>query len=177
MTRKPIFALVDCNNFFVSCERVFRPDVWDKPVAVLSNNDGCIVARSNEVKALGVPMGVPYFKVSDVLKKNNVALFSGNFPLYGDFSQRVVQILQQECPDVEVYSVDESFLEISTLPITDYEAWGRELRAKILQYTGIPVSIGIAPTKTLAKAAADFVKKTEPARGAYAVLTEERRVD
>ena len=105
---KPIFALIDCNNFFVSCERVFRPDLWDKPVVVLSNNDGCVVARSNEVRALGVPMGVPYFKVRDVLKQHNVTLFSGNFPLYGDFSQRVVEILQSECPDIEVYSVDES---------------------------------------------------------------------
>jgi DNA polymerase V len=166
---KPVFALVDCNNFFVSCERVFRPDLWDKPVAVLSNNDGCIVARSNEVKALGVPMGVPYFQVKDVLKKGGATLFSGNFPLYGDFSQRVVQLLREACPNVEVYSVDESFLEISHLPITDYEAWGKELREKILQYTGLPVSVGIASSKTLAKAAADLVKKTDPARGAYSV--------
>ncbi len=172
---QPVFALVDCNNFFVSCERVFRPDLWDKPVAVLSNNDGCIVARSNEVKAMGVPMGVPYFEVRDVLKKNNVALFSGNFPLYGDFSQRVVQMLKQACPDVEVYSVDESFLELSHLPITDYEQWGRELRAKILQHTGIPVSIGIAPSKTLAKAAADFVKKTDPGMGAYSVAGDDAK--
>lgn len=170
---KPIFALVDCNNFFVSCERVFRPDLWDKPVAVLSNNDGCIVARSNEVKALGVPMGVPYFQVKDVLKKGGATLFSGNFPLYGDFSQRVVQLLREACPDVEVYSVDESFLEISSLPIDDYEAWGKNLREKILQYTGLPVSVGIAPSKTLAKAAADFVKKTDPARGAYSVAGDD----
>src|SRR5688572_12620641 len=126
-----VFALVDCNNFFVSCERVFRPDLWDKPVAVLSNNDGCIVARSNEVKLLGVPMGAPYFKVRDVLEKYNVTMFSGNFPLYGDFSQRIVHMLHQACPDMEVYSVDESFLELSSLRITDYEKWGRELKAKI----------------------------------------------
>lgn len=173
-----IFALVDCNNFFVSCERVFRPDLWHKPVAVLSNNDGCIVARSNEVKALGVPMGVPYFKVRDVLTRNKVALFSGNFPLYGDFSQRVVRLLHEACPEVEVYSVDESFLELSSLPITDYEQWGRQLRQKIMQYTGIPVSIGIAPSKTLAKAAADFVKKTNPASGAFSVAgDDQKRID
>lgn len=166
---KPVFALVDCNNFFVSCERVFRPDLWGKPVAVLSNNDGCIVARSNEVKALGIPMGVPYFKVKDVLEQHGVTLFSGNFPLYGDFSQRVVQILQAECPDIEVYSVDESFLDISRLPITDYEEWGRSLRAKILQYTGLPVSVGIAPSKTLAKAAADYTKKHDELKGALSV--------
>src|SRR5512137_2046203 len=113
----PIFALVDCNNFFVSCERVFRPDLQNKPVAVLSGNDGCLVARSKEVKALGVPMGVAYFKMKSVLDEHNVTLFSGNFALYGDFSQRVVQLLQDACPDIEVYSVDESFLEISSLPI------------------------------------------------------------
>ena len=178
MAAQPVFALVDCNNFFVSCERVFRPDLWDKPVAVLSNNDGCIVARSNEVKALGVPMGVPYFKVKDVLAKGNATLFSGNFPLYGDFSQRVVQLLQEACPEVEVYSVDESFLQINTLPIADYEAWGRELCKKIMRATGIPVSVGIAPTKTLAKAAADFVKKTNPARGAFSIAgSDEKRIE
>lgn len=176
MARKPIFALVDCNNFFVSCERVFRPDLWHKPVAVLSNNDGCIVARSNEVKAMGVPMGVPYFEVRQVLTDNNVTLFSGNFALYGDFSQRVVQILQNECPDIEVYSVDESFLEISSLGIKDYTKWGRDLRAKILQHIGIPVSVGIAHSKTLAKAAADYCKKNESELGAFSALTEDARI-
>lgn len=166
---KPIFALIDCNNFFVSCERVFRPDLWYRPVVVLSNNDSCIVARSNEVKALGVPMGAPYFKVRDALTRNNVTLFSGNFSLYGDFSQRVVHILQDACPDVEVYSVDESFLEISRLPIKNYEQWGCELAARIFKFTGIPVSVGIAPSKTLAKAAADFVKKSGAQNGAYSV--------
>lgn len=168
---KPVIALIDCNNFFVSCERVFRPDLWRKPVAVLSNNDGCIVARSNEVKAIGVPMGVPYFKVRDVLQKNDVTLFSGNFPLYGDFSQRVVQILQSECPDIEVYSVDESFLEISKLPIKDYAAWGRALKEKIYRWTGLPVSVGIANSKTLAKAAADYCKKNDVG-GAWSVAND-----
>jgi DNA polymerase V len=176
--RQSVFALVDCNNFFVSCERVFRPDLWNKPVVVLSNNDGVLVARSNEVKEMGIPMAVPYFKVRDVLTKNNVTLFSGNFPLYGDFSQRVVQILQSECPDIEVYSVDESFLEISHLPIRDYTEWGRQLRSKILQWTGIPVSVGIAPTKTLAKAAADYTKKHINTDGAFSVVgDDQKRID
>jgi DNA polymerase V len=174
----PVFVLIDCNNFFVSCERVFRPDLRKKPVAVLSNNDGVIVARSNEVKALGIPMGVPYFKVRDQLKQHNVVLFSGNFSLYGDFSQRVVQILQTASPDIEVYSVDESFLEISHLPIKNYTAWGRELSNKIKQWTGIPVSVGIAPCKTLAKAAADFAKKNEDQKGAFSVIgDEQKRID
>jgi DNA polymerase V len=173
MSRQPIYALVDCNNFFVSCERVFRPDLWDKPVAVLSNNDGCIVARSNEVKALGVPMGVPLFQVEVKLKEHNVTLFSGNFPLYGDFSQRVVNILQSVCPRVEVYSVDESFLEISGLDITDYTQWARDLRQQIFIWTGIPVSIGVAPTKTLAKAAAEYAKKMPGTQGAYSLMVGE----
>ena len=145
--RKPVFALVDCNNFFVSCERVFRPDLWNKPVAVLSNNDACIVARSNEVKQMGVPMGAPLFKIDHLMKGKDVTLFSANFRLYGDFSQRVVQILMRAAPSIEVYSVDESFLEISSLPTDDYETWAAELRAQVLQWTGIPVSIGVAHTK------------------------------
>jgi DNA polymerase V len=170
--KQPIFALVDCNNFFVSCERVFRPDLLQKPVAVLSNNDGCIVARSEEVKALGVPMGVPVFKVRDLLKQHKVTLFSGNFMLYGDFSQRVVQTLRSECPVIEVYSVDESFLEISNLEITDYTVWAQTLRQKIWQWTGIPVSIGIAPTKTLAKAAAEYAKKHPKQQGVYLLASD-----
>jgi DNA polymerase V len=175
MTRKkPIFALVDCNNFFVSCERVFRPDLWEKPVAVLSNNDACIVARSNEVKEMGVPMGAPLFKIDHLMKGKDVTLFSANFRLYGDFSQRVVRILSQAAPEIEVYSVDESFLEISSLPVTDYEAWARDLKARIYQWTGIPVSIGVAPTKTLAKAASEYAKKTPESLGAH-LVTEENR--
>ncbi len=171
-SRGAVFALVDCNNFFVSCERVFRPDLWNKPVAVLSNNDGCIVARSNEVKLLGVPMGIPLFKVRDVLEAHKVTLFSGNFPLYGDFSQRVVKILQAAAPYVEVYSVDESFLEISSLRLSDYTGWARALRQCIFQWTGIPVSIGVASTKTLAKAAAEYAKQLPETEGAYHAQTE-----
>jgi len=172
--KKPIFALVDCNNFFVSCERVFRPDLWERPVAVLSNNDACIVARSNEIKAMGVPMGAPLFQVEHLMKGKDVTLFSANFRLYGDFSQRVVNILMQAAPEIEVYSVDESFLEISSLPIDDYQEWAEDLRARILQWTGLPVSIGIAPTKTLAKAGSEYAKKTPGSSGAFVVTDETR---
>lgn len=150
-----------------------RPDLWDKPVCVLSNNDGCVVARSNEVKVMGVPMGVPYFEVRDILNRNGVTLFSGNFALYGDFSQRVVQMLRSYSPDIEVYSVDESFLEISSLSIKDFTEWGRGLSAQIFKWIGIPVSVGIAPTKTLAKAAADFAKKNPDQQGAYSIMDDE----
>ena len=174
--KKPIFALVDCNNFFVSCERVFRPDLWNRPVAVLSNNDACIVARSNEVKAMGVPMGAPLFQIEHLMKGKDVTIFSANFRLYGDFSQRVVQILMQAAPEIEVYSVDESFLEISSLPISDYQEWAGTLREQIFRWTGIPVSIGVAPTKTLAKAASEYAKKTLSESGAF-VVTEENRTE
>jgi DNA polymerase V len=172
MSKSPVFALVDCDNFFVSCERVFRPELWNKPVAVLSNNDGCVVARSNEVKALGVPMGVPYFKVKGIFKAHNITMFSGNFALYGDFSQRVVRLLEEAAPTVEVYSVDESFLELSTLGITNYTQWAETLRARIWQWLGIPVSIGVAPTKTLAKAAAEKAKHTPSLKGAYSLQAD-----
>jgi DNA polymerase V len=176
MAKKPVFALVDCNNFFVSCERVFRPDLWNKPVAVLSNNDACIVARSNEVKEMGVPMGAPLFQVEHLMKGKDVTLFSANFRLYGDFSQRVVRILTSMAPEIEVYSVDESFLEISSLPLDDYQEWAEEVRACILQWTGIPVSVGVAPTKTLAKAASEYAKKTPGSNGAF-IVTDGNRED
>ena len=165
-----VFALIDCNNFFVSCERVFRPDLWAKPVAVLSNNDGCIVARSDEVKALGIPMGAPYFKHEKELRAAKVTLFSANFSLYGDMSQRVVELIAEAAPDIEVYSVDESFVELSKLGISDYEAWAQELRAKIYHWLGVPVSIGLAPTKTLAKAASEYAKKHPEVAGVFSVL-------
>jgi len=169
IAKTPVFALVDCNNFFVSCERVFRPDLKDKPVAVLSNNDGVVVARSNEVKAMKVPMATPYFKVKDILRKNGTQLFSANFTLYGDFSRRIAEVLETAAPYVEVYSVDESFLEVSSLGIEDYQKWGQELATKVERYTGIPVSVGIGPSKTLAKAASEYVKKHPETKGAYDV--------
>lgn len=155
MTR---YALVDCNNFFVSCERVFRPDLAKEPVAVLSNNDGCIVARSNEVKKLAIPMGAPLFKVRDIVRVNDVKLFSANFELYGDMSQRIVELLRQETPLIEVYSIDECFIDLSELPIEDVHEWAVRVRKRVWKEVGIPVSIGIAPTKTLAKAASFYAK-------------------
>jgi DNA polymerase V len=175
--RQRVYALIDCNNFFVSCERVFRPDLWGKPVVVLSNNDGCIVARSNEVKQLQIPMGAPYFQWADQLKAHKVTLFSGNFPLYGDFSQRVVETIRDAAPDIEVYSVDESFVDLTNMAITDYETWGRSLVERIFSWTGIPVSIGIAPTKTLAKAASEYVKTHIGSNGVKVIASEVERID
>lgn len=167
------YALIDCNNFFVSCERVFRPDLEDKPVAVLSNNDGCIVARSNEIKALGIPMGVPLFQVRDIVRAHKVTLFSANFELYGDISQRIVQLLREETPLIEVYSIDENFIDLSNLPIEDVAAWARRVRGRILREIGIPTSIGVAPTKTLAKVASTFAKSHGD--GTWVIATESER--
>lgn len=155
----PTFALIDCNNFFVSCERLFRPDLEGRPVVVLSSNDGCAVARSNEAKALGIPMGAPAFKYRQLFKDRRVVQFSGNFELYGDVSERITRLLTGVTPRIEVYSVDESFLDLSELSIKDYTEWGRALQQRLLKEVGIPVSIGIAPTKTLAKLAAERAKK------------------
>ncbi len=152
------YALIDCNNFFVSCERVFRPDLADVPVAVLSNNDGCIVARSNEVKALGIAMGIPLFKVKDIVNAHNVRLFSANFELYGDISGRIISLLRGETPLIEAYSIDENFLDLSQLPNLDKLKWARRVRRRILTEIGIPVSVGVAPTKTLAKVASTYAK-------------------
>lgn len=156
---QPVFALIDCNNFFVSCARVFRPDLEGKPVVALSSNDGCVVARSNEAKALGIPMGAPVFKWQRFFETHRVIKFSGNFELYGDISRRIINICTSITPHIEVYSVDESFLDLSELGITDYTAWAREVRKRILDWTGIPVSIGIAGSKTLAKLASERSKK------------------
>lgn len=158
---KTVFALIDCNNFFVSCERLFRPDLEGKPVVVLSSGDGCVVARSNEVKALGVGMAGPAFKYRELFKQHNVTQFSGNFEIYGDVSRRITAYLMTVTPRIEIYSVDESFLDLSSLPITNYEAWGRAVVESIQRYIGVPVSIGIAHSKTLAKLAADAAKQHE----------------
>lgn len=151
-----MIGLMDCNNFFVSCERLFRPDLRTKPVAVLSSNDGCIVARSQEVKDLGVPMGIPYFEIEELCKKNKVTLFSSNFALYRDISARVMSAIKAEFGICEIYSVDEAFFEIDEdIPEEDIA----KIRARIIQNTGIPVSIGVASTKTLAKVASGIAKK------------------
>lgn len=163
-----MFALIDCNNFFVSCERIFQPDLNGHPVVVLSSNDGCAVARSNEAKALGIPMGAPAFKYHELFKRHQVKQFSANFELYGDISDRLIRLLTSVTPRIELYSVDESFLDLSELNITDYRAWGDELRRRVWREIGVPVSVGIAPTKTLAKLASQRAKK---ARGLDGVLS------
>ncbi len=158
-------ALIDANNFYVSCERLFRPDLRDKPVVVLSNNDGCIVSRSEEAKALGIGMAEPAFKVKDLLENNRVAVFSSNYALYGDLSQRMFGILQDFSPDLEYYSIDEAFANLQAESSAELEQLGRTIRSRIAQYIGIPVSIGIASTKTLAKVAAHHAKRSIKARG------------
>lgn len=160
-----MYALADCNNFFVSCERVFRPDLNGRPVIVLSNNDGCAVARSNEAKALGIKMGDPLFKIKNIVDKHGVAVFSGNMALYGDMSNRVRYTLQEFSPLVEVYSIDEAFLDLHGMLIDNYDAYAKTISARCLQYTGIPVSVGIAPTKTLAKIASKLCKQYPKLQG------------
>jgi len=161
----PLFALVDCNNFYASCERLFRPELKGKPVVVLSNNDGCVIARSNEAKALGIPMGAPAFQWEHLFRKSDVAVFSSNFPLYGDLSARIMSVLADMAPQVEVYSIDEAFLDLSGVaaPVT----LCREIRKRVLRWTGVPVSIGIARTKTLAKAANRRAKKDTSLGGVF----------
>lgn len=154
-----IYALVDCNNFYASCERVFRPELRGIPVIVLSNNDGRVIARSEEAKALGIKMGAPYFQLKELIDRNNVQVFSTNFALYGDMSRRVKGVLEQFSPHIENYSIDESFLDLTQFHRWDLEALGHEIRERVYQWTGIPVSIGIARTKTLAKAANRIAKK------------------
>ena len=160
-----MFALADCNNFFASCERVFRPDLRGKPVIVLSSNDGCAIARSNEAKALGIKMGAPLFKIKDIVEKHGVAVFSGNMALYGDMSRRVKWVLEENAPAVEVYSIDEAFLDLRGMSGIDFDAYAKDLSAKCWKMTSIPVSIGIAPTKTLAKIASKLCKQYPKLRG------------
>jgi DNA polymerase V len=157
--KSQVVALIDCNNFFVSCEKIFRPDLEGQPVVVLSSNDGCVVARSNEAKALGIPMGAPAFKYRQVFKQYRVVQFSANFELYGDISRRITDVLTTVTPRIEIYSVDESFLDLSELALTDYRKWGEEVREAVWRWVGVPVAIGIASTKTLAKLASDRAKK------------------
>lgn len=181
----PMIALVDCNNFFASCERLFRPDLKDAPVLVLSSNDGCVVARSNEVKKLSISMGVPYFKVRDIVKQHNVQCFSSNFSLYSNISQRIIGVLEGHAPRIEVYSIDEAFMDLSQLVVEDFQVWGDTLQAEIAKNIGMPVSIGVAPTKTLAKLASGYAKKQqqtcvlEPMKedGAYKSVLEKTPVE
>ena len=146
-----MFALVDCNNFYTSCERVFNPNLEKKPVAVLSNNDGCVISMSDEAKALQLPFGAPIFKWESFCRSNAIHVLSSNYSLYGDMSTRVMGILRQFTPDVEEYSIDESFLEFKDFGTFDFNAYGLQIRQRILKWTGIPTCVGIAPTKALSK--------------------------
>ncbi|HRW81390.1 MAG TPA: SOS mutagenesis and repair protein UmuC, partial [Desulfomonilia bacterium] len=163
MATDKTFALVDCNNFYASCERVFDPTLAGRAVVVLSNNDGCIIARSEEAKALGIRMGQPLFECRDLIARHGVHVFSSNFELYGDLSRRVMETLASFTPDMEVYSIDEAFLDLAGIP-GDPAAYAGTIRRTVQQWVGIPVSIGIGPSKTLAKAAAKAAKK-HPACG------------
>ncbi len=161
----PIFALADCNNFYVSCERVFNPKLIGKPVIVLSNNDGCVVARSEESKLLGIKMGVPVFKIKDIIKSNNVLVYSSNYSLYGDMSNRVMNSLKEFAPEIEIYSIDEAFLDLSDFGNYNLTEYCRKIKTEVEKWTGIPISIGISSTKTLAKLANRIAKKSKKANG------------
>lgn len=154
-----MYGLADCNNFYASCERVFNPSLVGRPVVVLSNNDGCVIARSNEAKKLGIGMGDPYFKVRELTQRHGVAVFSSNFVLYGDMSRRVMSLLRKFVPATEVYSIDESFLDFTGMDPTKLDALGHEIVGTVKRHTGIPISLGIAPTKTLAKIASKLCKQ------------------
>lgn len=173
-----MFALVDCNNFYASCERVFQPKLRNQPIVVLSNNDGCIIARSNEAKDLGVPMGMPAYKCKELFESKNIHVFSSNYPLYGDMSARVMSLLREFSPAIEVYSIDEAFLKFDGLAADfDYTVYGLGMRKTVTQGTGLPISIGFAPTKSLAKIANKIAKKFPVQTGnVYTIDTEEKRV-
>ncbi|HKL15178.1 MAG TPA: Y-family DNA polymerase [Balneolaceae bacterium] len=166
------YALIDCNNFYASCEQVFDPSLLNRPVVILSNNDGCIIARSKEAKRLDIPMGSPEFKIRPLIKKHDVVIRSSNYALYGDMSRRVMETLQSCTPNLEVYSIDEAFAELSEGYMDSLEAYGQFIRKRVLKWTGIPVSVGIAPTKTLAKIANETAKKYPSLNG---VLVLDRR--
>jgi DNA polymerase V len=172
-----MFVLVDCNNFYASCERIFQPQWEGKPVVILSNNDGCVIARSNEAKALNIPMGAPAFKYKQQFKQQGVKVFSSNYPLYGDMSNRVMTILEKYTPNLEIYSIDEAFLQFKGFDLFNLEQEGQRMRKQVRKWTGIPVSVGIAPTKALAKIANKIAKKfVKRTQGVYAIDTEEKRI-
>ena len=172
-----MFALIDCNNFYASCERVFNPNLRNKPIAILSNNDGCVISMSDETKAIGLPFGAPAFKYESFFKANNIRVFSSNYPLYGDMSTRVMNILKQFSPDIEVYSIDEAFLEFIGFENYNFEDYGAQIRTRILKWTGIPTSVGIAPTKALSKVANKIARKfPKETKGVYVIDSEEKRM-
>ena len=170
-----MYGIVDCDNCYVSCERVFRPDLNGKPVVVLSNNDGCVVARSNEAKKLGIKAGTPYFKLAQEFPDQKIAVFSSNYELYGELTARVVDIIRQEAPQYFRYSIDECFVYLDGMDRIDIKLWGENLHNRIKKSVGIPVSIGLAPTKTLAKMASHFAKKYPGYRHCCLIDTEEKR--
>jgi len=172
-----MFALIDCNNFYASCERVFQPHLNGKPVVILSNNDGCVIARSNEAKSLGIPMGAPAFKYKEVFQKNKVQVFSSNFTLYGDISNRVMSIISRYVPDVEIYSIDEAFIKFDGFSKEEANEKCSDIIKTILKWTGIHVSIGLAPTKSLAKVANRIAKKySTRTKGFYSINNNEKRI-
>ena len=154
-------ALIDCNSFYVSCERLFNPKIQNVPVVVLSNNDGCVISRSIEAKKLGIKMGEPYFKVKSLVKKNNVRIFSSNYALYGDLSRRVMKVLKGFSDKIEIYSIDEAFLDLSHIKDVEIKEYGKKIRERVLKWTGIPTSVGISSTKTLSKVANHIAKKNK----------------
>lgn len=167
-----MYGLMDCNNFYVSCERLFRPQLNGRPVVVLSNNDGCVVSRSNEAKILGIPMGIPLFQIAEEVKRHGIIVCSSNYELYGDLSRRVMAIAKELAPNQEIYSIDECFFRFH--PEDDYLTIGKEIRHRVLKGVGIPTCIGIGPTKTLAKLANRVAKKNESLQGIYAIDSEEK---
>lgn len=173
-----MFALIDCNNFYASCERVFQPKLRKQPIVVLSNNDGCVVARSNEAKALGVPMGAPAFEFKDLFEKNNIHVFSSNYALYGDMSNRVMNLLSNISPDIEIYSIDEAFLKFKGFQENfDLLSYGKQIKKTVTQGTGIPISVGFAPTKALAKVANKIAKKfPSQTESVHLIDSEEKRI-
>jgi DNA polymerase V len=173
-----MFALVDCNNFYASCERVFQPRLRNQPIVVLSNNDGCVIARSNEAKKLGVPMGAPSFEYKELFEKNNIHVFSSNYALYGDMSNRVMQTLSTFAPEIEIYSIDEAFLKFEGFDEHfNLQEHGYKIRYTVTKNTGIPISVGIAPTKALAKVANKIAKKFPERTGhVYSIDTDEKRI-
>ena len=172
-----MFGLIDCNNFYASCQRVFEPHLIGKPVVILSNNDGCVIARSNEAKALGIPMGAPAFEYKKLFKDNNVHVYSSNYALYGDMSSRVMNILTTFSPEIEVYSIDEAFLKLKGFNYFDLEQYGKTIQRTVTKGTGIPISVGFAPTKALAKVANKIAKKyPERTKSVYVIDTEEKRI-
>ena len=171
-----MYGIIDCDNCYVSCERVFRPDLKDKPVVVLSNNDGCVVARSNEAKKMGIKAGTPYFQLAEQFPNQKIVVFSSNYELYGELTSRVVSIIRKEAPAYFRYSIDECFVYLDGMEKIDLKVWGEELHKKIKRNVGMPVSIGLAPNKTLAKMASHFAKKYQGYRHCCMIDSDEKRI-